>query len=305
MTITPALFLCLLTGPQATAGTQTEPPPPGVVHTPLPIPGTQPPPQRPLAPGEPIALTRLAVAVTRTDPPNASMLPLADWPRVATTRLAFKPELPEPAQPAADKAPADHAEKPPARPRAVALFSVRSLCVTDSTGRDLVAPLLDDGRPEPLTHFFSVDGAAAPGSLQLFVDAPSPGATSIAVTFEVELSICDRVVSLDIPSAPTWTPLEHPALDGQNITYACRSFSEDSSHLAIRPRSAEWRILRAGIPSPSGLMARLRPPQGFDSSGISFYIPEPYREGAPLRIQIAENQRTIIARFDDRAIPLP
>lgn len=305
--------MLMLTGPQPAADGQPEPAR-RVTHTPLPIPGKQPPPQRALSPGEPIALTRLAVAVTRTDPRIASMLPLADWPRIPTTRLAFAPVLPEVAKAGNDKGgnsgaqtdeQAGEVAKAPPRPRAVAIFAVRSLSVTDSTGRDLVAPLLDDGRPEPLTHFFSVDGAATPGTLQLAVDAPTPGATSIAVTFEVELSVCDRVVSLDIPSAPAWTALKHPALDGLEVTYACRAFSEDSSHLDIRPRSAEWRILRAGIPSPSGLMARLRTTQGFDSQGISFYIPEPYREGAPLRLQLAENQRTIIARFEDPAVPVP
>lgn len=307
VTTAAALLVLLLTGQLAATGGQPEPAH-RVTHTPLPIPGKQPPPQRAPAPGEPVTLTRLAVALTRTDPPNASMLPLADWPRIPTLRLAFAPELPEPpkAEIAAEtETPEGEAGKPPPKPRAVAIFAVRSLSVTDSTGRDLVAPLLDEGRPEPLTHFFSVDGAAAPGTLQLAVDAPTPGATSVAITFEVELSVCDRVVSLDIPSVPTWTALKHHALDGLEVTYACRAFSEDSSHLDIRPRKAEWRVLRAGIPSPSGLMARLRPPQGFDSQGISFYIPEPYREGASLRLQLAENQRTIIARFDDPALPLP
>lgn len=304
MSIPAALLLNLLICPQPSGGVQAEPPPPGSTHTPLPIPGKQPPDQRPLKPGEPIGLTRLAIAITRADPPNAAMLPLADWPRIPTTRLAFQPRLPTPGKsPVADPPSAEQPEEPPARPRAVALYAVRSLSVTDSTGRDLVAPLLDDGRPEPLTHYFQVDAHA--GTLQLAVDAPTPGATSVAVAFEVELSVCDRVVSLDIPSVPTWTALSHPALDGLEITYACRAFSEDSSHLDIRPREAEWRVLRAGIPSPSGLMARLRPPQGFDSSGISFYIPEPYREGATLRLHLAEHQRTIIARFDDPTVPLP
>ncbi|MCE7973480.1 MAG: hypothetical protein DYG92_04015 [Leptolyngbya sp. PLA1] len=304
MSITAVLLLSLIACPHPSEGAPAEPPPPGTTHTPLPIPGTQPPDQRPLKPGEPIGLTRLAIAVTRADPPNGATLPLADWPRIPTTRLAFQPQVPTPVKtPIADPPTSERPEEPPARPRAVALYAVRSLSVTDSTGRDLVAPLLDDGRPEPLTRYFQVDSYA--GTLQLAVDAPAPGATSIRVAFEIELSVCDRVVSLDVPAVPTWTPLRHTAFDGLDVSYICRAFSEDSSHLDLRPREAEWRVLRAGIPSPSGLMARLRPPQGFDSSGISFYIPEPYRAGAMLRLQLAEHQRTIIARFDDAAIPLP
>lgn len=287
MTAAKAMTLCLpllLGGCRAPSAPQRQAP----THVPLPIPGQPAPDPRPLRPGEPVDLTRLAVAVTRTDPANGAMLSAPDWPRIPTTRLLLRPHL-------SSIDPAD-------KPRALAVVAVRRLRVTDSTGRDLVAPLLDDGRPEPLTRFFHVDPA---GALHLAVDAPAPSASSIDVALEVELSVCDRVISLDIPSAAEWTPLRHPSLEGLDVAYICRGFSEDSSRLGIRPRHAQWRVLQAGIPSPSGLTARLRPPQGFDSSGFEFVIPQPFLQGAPLRVQLAHHQRTLVARFEHRDIPLP